>query len=128
MSLNKSKLLLVTLSFLPHCSQRPDTWMSTLPKTGPDCFGESDQWEKKGLKTPSLVEHQITPRGKLQPRSPSHTHRPFIGLPGAPVSSADNHRPPERWKGELLSLRGPASFQPVALPSSRPSQSSQLCW
>lgn len=128
MSLNKSKFLLVTLSFLPHCSLCPGTWMSTLPKTGPDFFGESDQCEKKGLKTPSPAEHQITPRGKPQPRSPSHTHRCFIGLPGAPVSSADSHRPPERWKGELPSIRGPATFQAVALPSARPSQSSQLCW
>lgn len=110
MSLNKSKLMLVTLSFLPHCSQCPDAWMSTPPKIGPDFFGESDQCEKKGLKTPSLVEHQITPRGKPQPRSPSHTHRPFIGLPGAPVSSADSHRPPERWKGELSGAQPPSSL------------------
>ena len=110
MSLNKSKFLLWPSAFF-HIALCPGTWMSTLPKTGPDFSGESDQCEKKGLKTPSPVEHQITWREKPQPRSPSHTHRLFIGLPGAPVSSADSHRPPERSKE--------SSHQSEAQPPSR---------
>lgn len=133
MSLNKSKFLLVTLSFPPHCSQCPGNWMPILPKTGQDFFGESDQCEKKGLKIPfpcgtAQLDHPEEKATASKPLSYPKTFRRASWSPILFSGQPQTTREGERRGSAPQSFRGPGSFQLVALPFSGPSESSQLCW
>ena len=126
----------MTFSFLPHCSQCPGSWPPILPQTGQDVFGESNQCEKKGLKTPfhSGMAQPDHPEGKATANKPHAQPQTFQRAYWTPFSSADmepgTSGEAERGGFAPRSLGGSGSFVLVApppAPHSQPSQSTGKC-